>query len=91
MASWSYNPLRDPFDFDYVYNHPRWNQHGSTPDVRPPYLASYGLHGYDPDANWAAARRSLWDVRATRGIRGYGMEGRPGVNRVGGFGPEGGF
>jgi osmotically-inducible protein OsmY len=91
MANWKNDFLRDPFDFSEVYTRQRGSRHGSTPDVRPPYMASYGLHGYDPDANWAAARRSSWGVRSTYGPGRYGIEGRPGVNRVGGFGAEGGY
>ena len=70
------NPLRSPWDLDDVYTHPRWSRYGITPDVRPPYLASYGLHDYDPAANWAAARRSAWGVRATPRLGEHGMEGR---------------
>lgn len=91
MVNRMHNPLDSPWDFDDVYARPRWSRYGSTPDVRPPYLASYGLHDYDPDANWAAASRSNWGARSTRGLGGYGMEGRPGVKEVGGFGPEGGY
>ena len=91
MANRRNNPLGSAWDFDDVYSRSGRNLYGSTPDVRPPYLASYGLHNYDPDANWAAARRSSWGVGATRGLDSYGIEGRPGLNEVGGFGPEGGY
>lgn len=80
MANRRNNPLAGAWDFDEVYSRSGRNRYGSTPDVRPPYLASYGLHDYDPDANWAAARRSSWGVGATRGLDGYGIEGRPGLN-----------
>jgi hypothetical protein len=82
---------RDPFDLDRIYARRGWEPYGSTPDVRPPYFASYGPDDYDPSANWAAARRPSWGVRSTRGIGGYGMEGSASVNRVGGYGPEGGY
>jgi len=85
------NEQHDPFDLDTIYARRGWNPHGSTPDVRPPYFASYGPGDYDPSANWAAERRPNWGVWSTRGIGGYGMEGSPGANRVGGFGPEGGY
>jgi osmotically-inducible protein OsmY len=91
MAHWKNDFLRDPFDLSELYSRQRGSRYGSTPDVRPPYMASYGLHGYDPDANWAAARRSSWGVRSTYGTGRYGIEGRPSLNRVGGFGPEGGY
>lgn len=91
MANWNDDLLRDPYDFSDVYSRNRQSRYGSTPDVRPPYMASYGLRDYDPDANWAAARRSSWGVRSTSGPGRYGIEGRPGVNEVGGFGPEGGY
>jgi hypothetical protein len=91
MANWKNDFLRDPYDFSEVFSRQRGSRYGSTPDVRPPYMASYGLHGYDPDANWAAARRSSWGVRAAYGPGRYGIEGRPGLNRAGGFGPEGGY
>ena len=91
MSNRRYNPLGNAWDLDDVYSHQGRSRYGSTPDVRPPYLASYGLHDYDPDGNWAAARRSSWGVGAARGLGRYGMEGRPGVNQVGGFGPEGGY
>ncbi|HET7549867.1 MAG TPA: BON domain-containing protein [Gemmatimonadaceae bacterium] len=89
MAERNDDLLRDPFDFGGVYSRQRQSRYGSTPDVRPPYMASYGLHGYDPDANWAAARRWSWGVRSLYGPGRHGIEGRPPLNEVGGFGPEG--
>jgi len=91
MADWNGDFLRDPFDFYDVGARGRSGRYGSTPDVRPPYMASYGMHDYDPNANWAAARRSSWGVESGYGRGRYGIEGRPGVNEVGGFGPEGGY
>jgi hypothetical protein len=91
MANWNDDLLRDPFDIGDIYPRRRQSRYGSTPDVRPPYMASYGLHDYDPDANWAAARRSSWGVGSLYGPGRHGIEGRPPVNEVGGFGPEGGY
>lgn len=91
MADWNHDFLRDPFDFSDVYTRGRRSPYGSTPDVRPPYMASYGPNGYDPDANWAASRRSSWGVSSLYGPGRHGIEGRAPINEVGGFGPEGGY
>ena len=91
MADWNDDLLRDRLDFGELHPHRPEGRYGSTPDVRPPYMASYGPHGYDPDANWAAARRSSWGVGSLYGPGRHGIEGRPPVNEVGGFGPEGGY
>lgn len=91
MANRDQDFLRDPFDFSDVYARGRWSRYGSTPDVRPPYMASYGPSGYDPDANWAAARRSSWGVDSLYGPGRHGIEGRAPINEIGGFGPEGGY
>lgn len=64
---------------------------GTTPDERPPYRASNGPGDYDPAANWAAERRPRWGPLASSGLGGFGMEGAPSINRVGGFGPEGDY
>jgi BON domain len=90
MANTGWNRAERAWDFDQLRPH-HWDPRGSTPDVRPPYRASYGPDGYDPAANWAAARRPRWGVRWSSGFGGYGMEGAPGANRPGGFGPEGGY
>lgn len=95
MANWNYDFFRDPFYFGDVYSRGgmrgRRGRYGSTPDVRPPYMASYGPDSYDPDANWAAARRSSWGVGALDGPGRHSIEGRAPINEVGGFGPEGGY
>lgn len=90
MANTGWERAERAWNFDQLRRH-HWDPRGSTPDVRPPYRASYGPEGYDPAANWAAARRPEWGVRWSSGLGGYGMEGAPGVNRPGGFGPEGGY
>jgi osmotically-inducible protein OsmY len=91
MARWDDDFLHDPFDFSNDFARGRRRHYGSTPDVRPPYMASYGPDGYDPDANWAAARRSSWGVGSLSGPGHHGMEGRAPMNEVGGFGLEGGY
>ncbi len=91
MARWNDDFLHDPFDFSDEFARGRRRRYGSTPDMRPPYMASYGPDGYDPDANWAAARRSSWGVGSLSGPGHHGMEGRAPINEVGGFGLEGGY
>jgi hypothetical protein len=92
MANRNWSRAARVWDLDDLRAERGWNPRGSTPDVRPPYFASYGPDGeYDPAGNWAAARRTGWGVRSSGGLGGYGIEGAPGLGGTGGYGPEGDY